>query len=182
MCIDEICLLTRKTMDEWEEPFGWSPNSAAEKLTEAMKPWMIQLSDCLRIWVAKDLELTDGELILAKTNLGALIECWLKFFYCVYYEDYLINPVKKRGVTMDPSRLTLEDIKIFSRGKLWEQGDDWDRWVERIQHQRNAIHAFNHRDIGDALEFCNDCKKFYCFIKKIIKHLPESPVEVWSYY
>lgn len=29
--IDEICELTKKTMSEWKDPYGYAPNSAAKK-------------------------------------------------------------------------------------------------------------------------------------------------------
>jgi len=56
-----------------------------------MLDWMSQLTQCLSIWIDKGLDMTDGELILARTNLGSIVECWLKFFYYVYYDDYQKN-------------------------------------------------------------------------------------------
>lgn len=181
--IDDICKLTRKTMTEWENAFGYAPYSAACKIDEAMLTWIIQLTDCLKIWTGKGATMTDGELILAKTNLGALIENWLKFFYCVYYEDYLRNPLtKNNGYIVEPNNMRFEQLKIFSRGRLWEQGHSWDIWVEKMQQHRNAIHAFNFRDIGTSIDFLKNVDEFYSFIELIDKRLPDSPNSARVYY
>ena len=40
--------------------------------------------------------MTKGELVLARVNIGAIVESWLKFFYCIYYHDY-IESYKEKG-------------------------------------------------------------------------------------
>ena len=109
---------------------------------------MSELTDTLKIWIDKGSTMTEGELILARTNMGALVESWLKFFYCVYYEDYMKNPLtqnkKGKTITVEPNNMRFEDLKNFSKGILWD--DDKDPlyvWVDKIQHYRNAVHAFN---------------------------------------
>ena len=144
----------------WKESRGIAPDSVADKLDDAM--------------------LTDGELILARTNMGALVESWLKFFYCVYYEDYMKNPLtqtkKGKTITVEPNNMRFEDLKNFSKGILWD--DDKDPlyvWVDKIQHYRNAVHAFNYRDIGTAKGFMSDMEEFYRYVNHILDHLP--PIE-----
>ena len=63
---------------------------------------MSELTDTLKIWIDKGSTMTEGELILARTNMGALVESWIKFFYCVYYEDYMKIPLtqNKKGKTI----------------------------------------------------------------------------------
>lgn len=85
-----------------------------------MLPWIIELTECLRIWVDKDIMMTDGELILAKTNLGSLIESWLKFFLCVYYEDYLKNPIKNKGKIVEANKIKFDGLKHYCSKILWE--------------------------------------------------------------
>lgn len=184
MSVQEISELTKATLDEWEYPYGWAPDTAALRVCEAMKPWMAELTDCLAIWEEKGLEMNEGELILGKANLGALIESWLKFFYCVYFEDYSLRPIadRKKGGIVEPGDLSFERLKQYSRGIVWEQGDDWDLWVEKIQQQRNAIHAFNSRSIGTNAEFLDDCDKYYEFLQKVISHLPDSPKWAFENY
>jgi len=159
-----------------------APDSAAQRITEAMKTWIVQLTDCLHIWGKKIGGMTDGELILAKTNLGSLIESWLIFFCSVYYEDYLLEPSKnRRDEIIEPKDMRLEDLKIFCRGKLWEKGDNWDNWVEKMQRHRNAIHSFNFRDIGSSSEFFHDCEIYFQFLEKLTRQLPDSPAFAREY-
>lgn len=174
--------ITKTVMDEWENPFGWAPDSAAQKIHVAMKSWIVQMTDCLQIWEQKGVSLTEGELILANANLGSLVESWLKFFYCVYYEDYLKNPTVKKGSLIEPNELKFEDLKIKSRGILWKQGDNWDKWVERMQQRRNAIHAFNFREIGSGEEYIENMRLYYQFVNLVIGKLPDSPASAREFY
>ncbi|MEK0289282.1 hypothetical protein P5F77_01975 [Caldifermentibacillus hisashii] len=156
----------------WSSPIGWAPDSAADKLLVARLDWMKDLTNCLDIWNDKSIFLTDGELLLAWANLGALVEGWLKLFYCVYYEDYLRNPKLHKGKIIEPNNMRFEDLKQFSRGILWDKGSEWDNWVELIQHRRNAIHAFNDRNIGTPIEFAKNIQKYNIFIDIIDQRLP----------
>ena len=96
MILNVIREKTNKTMTEWKEVYGFAPKDVAEILNEVRLDWIIQLTDCLEIWVNKELILNEGELLLARVNLGAIVECWLKFFYCVYFLDYKKNPKKNK--------------------------------------------------------------------------------------
>ncbi len=164
----------------WKESRGIAPDSVADKLDDAMLKWMAELTDTLKIWIDKGSAMTVGELILARTNMGALVESWLKFFYCVFYVDYMKNPVTetKNGITniVEPNEMRFEDLKKFSTGKLWD--DDKAPlylWVDKVQHYRNAVHAFNYRNIGTAEEFLSDMDEFYRYVNHILNHLP--PIE-----
>ena len=64
-------------------------------------------------------------------------------------------------------------MKKFSTGILWK--DDTDpiyKWVDSIQHKRNAIHSFLYKEIGTPTEFLNDVDFLLDFIKKIENQLP----------
>lgn len=87
---------TKKTMTLWKESWGIAPQSVSEKLDKAMLDWNLELTEALSIWIDKGLSMTTGELILARVNLGNIVEFWLKFFYSVYYEDYLQSPSMKK--------------------------------------------------------------------------------------
>lgn len=156
----------------WSCPFGWAPDSAANKLSEARLDWMNDLTNCLDIWQEKSIFLNNGELLLAWANLGALVEGWLKLFYCVYYEDYLINPKLRNGDILEPNDMRFEGLKQFSRGILWDKNSEWDIWVELVQHRRNAIHAFNHKEIGTPFDLIASIDKFNDFIDVINNRLP----------
>ena len=141
-----------------------------------MLDWMSSLTDALQIWIDKGCSMTDGELILARTNLGALVESWLKLFYCVFYEDYLRNPLKKDNKMVAPETMSFENLKTFSVGKLWnDQNEPEYLWVDKVQHQRNAIHSFKWREIGTTVEFLDDISVFCGFVENILNHFP--PIE-----
>lgn len=171
--IESIKHKSHETFSFWENSSkGWAPASAANKLSAARLDWLSELTDCLEIWEDKGLLLTNGELLLACANLGALVEGWLKLFYCVYYEDYLKNPLTQKGQLIEPNDMSFEKLKQFSRGKLWDPSSDWDNWIDKIQKKRNAIHAFNSRDIETAIEFLDDLSKYDEFIDEVDGRLP----------
>jgi len=86
---DVLVILTNNATLIWKEARGIAPNSVADKLDDAMLEWQSELTKTLKIWIDKGLTMTTGELILACANLGAVVESWLKFFYCIYYENYV---------------------------------------------------------------------------------------------
>lgn len=157
----------------WKESRGVAPDSVADKMDDAMLSWMSELTDTLKIWIDKSVSMTDGELILARTNMGALVESWLKFFYCVFYEDYIQNPKMIKGKMVEPNNMKFDDLKNFSTGILWDdKNSSMYLWVDKIQHYRNAVHAFNYRNIGTAIEFMEDMDEFYKFVEHILNHIP----------
>ena len=173
---EELKKITNDTEVLWKKSRGFAPDSVADKMDAAMLHWITELTNALEIWIQKGQSLTDGELILARTNLGAITESWLKFFYCVYYEDYLKNPLKKKGTVVEPDKMSFEDLKNFGVGIMWDDNKDMRYlWVDKIQHQRNSIHAFNYRDIGTPNEFLDDVNKLFEFVKQIETQLP--PIE-----
>ena len=85
----------------WKHVYGFTSVSVAQKMDAAMLDWIHEMTKCLRIWYEKGVLMSDGKLILARVNMGALVESWLKFFYCVYYDDYLNAPkTDKKGKVM----------------------------------------------------------------------------------
>lgn len=177
--LEQIRSKTKATIQSWSETCGLAPKGVTGKLDAAMFDWMGDLTDSLDIWIAKSLDMTDGELILAWTNLGALVECWLRFFYCVYYEDYMKNPKPgKKGKPLDPDdkAMTFDCLIQYSKGVLWDNlQDPLYRWVYKIQHYRNAIHAFSYRKIGRSSDFILDIEQYSLFVDKVIDRLP--PIE-----
>ena len=170
---DILRIQTSNTAIMWKESRGVAPDSVADKMDDAMLSWMSELTDTLKIWIYKGIFMTDGELILARTNMGALVESWLKFFYCVFYEDYIKNPKTVKGKMVEPNNMKFEDLKNFSNGILWDDNKSaMYIWVDKIQHYRNAVHAFNYRDIGTAAEFMSDMNEFYKYVDHILNRIP----------
>lgn len=174
-------ILLRQTQNVsliWKDVHGIAPNNAASKLDIAMLDWQNELTKTLSIWIDKGLQMTDGELILARANLGAVVESWLRFFYCVYYDDYTKNPLTtKRGKILEPEKdMRFEDLKNFSTGILWDdtKSKDYIR-IDDIQHKRNAIHSFTYKDIVTPIDFLLDVDFLCEFVDKLLNHLP--PIE-----
>ena len=172
---DILTIQTSNIMSIWKKNYQFAPNNAARKLDLAMLDWLSELTKTLRLWIDKGLDMTDGELILARANLGAVVESWLRFFYCVYYDDYIKQPMKnKQGRIIEPeNEMRFEDLKKFSTGILWDNENSKDYlWVNSIQKKRNAIHSFTYRDIGTSYEFLNDVDYLSDFVNMIIDRLP----------
>ena len=77
---DVLVILTNNAALIWKEARGIAPDSAADKLDDAILEWQSELTKTLKIWIEKGLTMTTGELILACANLGAVVESWLNFF------------------------------------------------------------------------------------------------------
>lgn len=171
---DALVILTNNAALIWKEARGIAPDSAADKLDDAMLEWQSELTKTLKIWIDKGLTMTTGELILARANLGAVVESWLKFFYCVYYEDYCKSPItNNKGKMIEPEKASFDNLKEFSSGKLWDDVNSPEyAWVDSVQHKRNAIHSFRYRDIGTPQEFLNDIDHLYDFVDNVISHFP----------
>ena len=175
---DILTIQTNNTALIWKDVHGIAPDNAAKKLDIAMLDWQSELTKTLKIWIDKGLDMSVGELILARANLGAVVESWLRFFYCVFYDDYINQPMKnKKGQILEPEKdMRFEDLKKFSTGILWDDEKSKDYlWVDSIQKKRNAIHSFTYKDIGTPLDFLLDVDYLCEFVDMILNHLP--PVE-----
>lgn len=181
--LDFIIRLTDNTTLIWEEASNEliPPQSASQKIDDAMLSWMRELTKTLRLWTDKGSKMTSGELILARANLGALVESWLKLFYCIYNEDYQNKPKMNHKGVIEPNDLSFEFLKQYSRGILFQTNDIWDTWVESVQLKRNAIHSFNYRDIGAPDIFYDDVEKLYDFIELITDRLPPAEDYIKGY-
>ena len=139
----------------------------------------VSLTETLGIWTDKD-ELTDGEIILAWVNLGALVEGTLKLFLSVYYVDFQndIEGLKsanaydhKKATHKSPDVLHLETLRVYVKKK--EIIDvSHHSFIEFVQKRRNAIHAFKVRDIGNRTEFLKAVEAYYDLICDIEMRLP----------
>ncbi len=174
---DVLKIKTNNVSLIWKDIHGIAPEAAARKIDNAMLDWQNELTKTLEIWVSKGLTMTDGELILARANIGAVVESWLKFFYCVYYEDYCKKPIKNyKGTMIEPEKASFENLKEFSTGKLWDDVTSQEYiWVDSVQYKRNAIHSFKYRDIGTPQTFLDDVDYLCEFVENILNHLP--PIE-----
>ncbi|NLG15487.1 MAG: hypothetical protein GX561_14955, partial [Lentisphaerae bacterium] len=75
---DNLTIKTNNVSLVWKNVHGLAPENAAQKLDAAMLDWQSELTKTLKIWIDKGLDMTTGELILARANLGAIVESWLR--------------------------------------------------------------------------------------------------------
>ena len=173
---DELCdrieKLTTRMMDFWKSAHGWAPIEAAGLLSKSMLEWQASLSSSLRLWLCSS---SDGDLILAWANIGALVEGQMKLFLSVWYNDYSADSDAirdQRGRLQDPDGSTIEPLRQFFVKRIWTVGSDWNLYVQLIQQRRNAIHAFKARDIGSFDEWKEELRWHLSFVRYINGSLP----------
>ena len=173
--VDKICKLNEGIQKFWSNCKGWAPAEAAELLGEVRLDWQSDLSRCLRLWISKDnSEVSNGNLILAWTNLGSLIEGSLKLLLSVYLKDYLADlqgakdagSLTKGGTPKSPEVLRLQQLKIFFRKKGF-LGEGGDALVDLVQARRNTVHAFKSTEIGTQSEFEFAVRGYFILLRNI---------------
>ena len=179
--VARIETLNRNLAEFWVHAHGWAPIEAAGLLSQSRLDWQVSLSSSLRLWLGDPLDsLSDGDLILAWTNLGSLIEGTLKLFLSVYYQDFHkdLDNLKAAGAydnkkqgPKSPDGLTLEPLKkYFKTRKLI--GVDGDSLVQLVQERRNAIHAFKDRPIGNGTEFWGAVRGYLSLLRDLNSRMP----------
>ncbi|HKM13309.1 MAG TPA: hypothetical protein VJY42_00055 [Candidatus Methanomethylophilaceae archaeon] len=172
--VESIIELNSEMCNFWSDAIGWAPIEAAELLSKSRLDWQVSLTQYLEHWVAEIDDDNSASLILAWTNLGSIVEGTIKLALSVHYKDYMKSPdkVKAWGKDKSPDELQLEKLKVFSNGKLWEKDDSWNEWISSIQKRRNAIHAFEDRELGDFKEFYDNLGTYLKFLTHIDGRLP----------
>ena len=192
--IERIIKLNEGLASFWGNSRGWAPIEAAKILTKSRLDWQVSLSRQLKLFLNPIIEKEAGTLILAWSALGSLTEGTMKLFLSVWYNDYK-NDIKafkkKNDKIISPDTLTLEKLRVFfadsiykeNTRKLWEiEGAiDWIDWVLFIQQKRNAIHAFEDRDIGDFDIFFQNVRLYLQFLRNITDDFPYPDMEFGTY-
>lgn len=179
LIIEKIKDITETNLNAWKNARGYAPDDVADKIDLIMIDWIISLTNCLNTWNKNIENLTVGELILARANLGTLVENWLKFFIVIYLESYNSNPVRNsKGKKIKPEKIRFDVLrKYYKNNILVKSGGKFNDWIQSIQTKRNAIHAFNYKEIGTNQELQNDFNSYLDFIEYLINRMPENPKE-----
>ncbi|MGE7662654.1 hypothetical protein ACQKL6_13285 [Peribacillus sp. NPDC097197] len=176
LAIDEIVDIYRDHQYFWGNAAGWAPEEAEKILTRSRLDWLHALSESLFTWTEVYRTSTDseGKLILAWTNLGAVLEGGIKLFLSVHVKHYQNSQhhyLDSNGKLIEPDVLTLEKLKVFlQKEKIF--APKWYPFILMVQQRRNAIHAYKHRDIGNWTEFYESIKKLSVFTQEIKNQLP----------
>lgn len=116
-------------------------------------------------------------------HLGSVLESSLRLFLGVYINDHhnsledlaAINAIQQNGANQGqpypPSSIQFEKIRqLISRREIFPSDDL--AMIELIQSRRNAIHAFNNREIGDSDEFRATVSIYKIFIANLASRFP----------
>lgn len=161
----------------WSNPTGWAPAEVASLFARCRLDRQAQLARCLRLWVAEgDLEDSEGRLILARANLGALVEGAMQLGLTVFHREYSASDdaPKRKGKLVEAPDAMMEHLRVFFRDVVWLPAESkrWDAWVLNVQRRRNAVHAFANRDLGTHAEFLADVRVYLPFLSAINDRLP----------
>ncbi|NHF74878.1 hypothetical protein G7044_17285 [Paracoccus sp. 12-3] len=177
--VEDIISLNAKMTDFWASAHGWAPDDAANLLSKSRLDRQVSLSRTLHLWIDRD-PMTDGELILAWANLGALLEGTLKFFISVYYLDFQkdIEALKKASAYdfkkmthKEPDGLTLDVLRKFVVQKnLFEAAHP--EMFQLVQSRRNALHAYKDRELGTVTEFRDSVHGYMKFLTEVNHRVP----------
>lgn len=183
--IKEIISLNEQMVGFWKDSYGWAPVSAADLLGISRLDRLVSLSKSLFHWV-KDENISDGDLILAWTNLGAVVEGSLKLFFSVYYEDYKNDDHAfkdhKTGKIINPAKLKMDKILQFLEKKDLLLDPDSRIFLRRyLQPRRNSIHAYEDKDIGTYHEFIEGLESYLLLLYDIQGSLPYPTINEIEY-
>lgn len=177
--VEQIISLNAKLSAFWSSAHGWAPDDAANLLSKSRLDWQVSLSETLHWWIDRD-PMTDGELILAWANLGAILEGTLKLFFSIYYSAFQADTeaLKKanaydhqKKAHKEPDRLTLEVLRQYVIHKeLFEEAHL--EMFQLVQSRRNAIHAYKDRELGTANEFRDSVRGYMKFLTEVDHRVP----------
>ncbi len=158
----------------WSEVYGYAPDAVAELLSRSRLWRQVSLSRCLRDYKTKFSEAEEeGRVVVGYTILGALVEGNMKTIIALHYEEYKKDPDairRKTGELIEPDKLSIEQLRTFIDRRIWRESPEmedytkWNKWVLKIQQQRNAIHAFKNCSVGNQDELCNDIRNYFDFL------------------
>jgi len=177
--VAKIISLNDKLSAFWASAHGWAPEDAANLLSKSRLDWQVSLSQTLHLWIERD-PMTDGELILAWANLGALLEGSLKLFFSIFYSDFQTDTeaLKKanaydhnKKTHKEPDGLTLEVLRRYAIHKnLFEEAHL--EMFQLVQSRRNSIHAYKDRELGTVTEFRDSVRGYMKFLTDVDLRVP----------
>lgn len=149
--IDDIVCVNAFLDDFWGKG-GWAPSEAAKLLSDSRLDRQTELSRTLSLWLeSSDNHDSEGRLILAWTNLGALVEGTMKWFLCVFEHNYATAPETDRyGNPIEPYDVWFAKLCNYFADNVWtdQQKQQFHNWCHTIRKRRNTIHAYSDNDIG----------------------------------
>lgn len=176
--VDEVIRHNRQIADFWRDGArGWAPNKAADLLSGACLDNLGSLSTTLHMWLDDPGTGAEsrGRLILAWTNLGALVEGTLTWFLCVWEDAYSQSPLAARsGRPLEADELLFAELCRYYSVHVWVDSEKhgWDSWLNRVRHRRNCIHALGKQDVGTWEEFWTDVVVYRDMVQELDSRVP----------
>jgi hypothetical protein len=171
--IQRIISLNQGIFIFWSQADDWTSEESAQILSRSRLDRQVSLSYCLKLWLQDPYDGAEsGQIIMGWANLGSLLEGSLKLFLSVWHETYKldIDAFKKKNKFQNPDGLQLEPLRIFFKKKIWN--NEIDSWVQHIQIRRNAIHAYQDKEIGSLEELQTYMRKYLDILRYINFRLP----------
>ena len=189
---------TKEIMEFWKS-YGPenAPTQASKELIKVMYDWQISLTDSLKRWIEIEKSITIGDLILARANIGIIVENWLKFFMTVYADvfysekkisinDLCFKDLIKGFTNVTNPKIIHKKLSEFDHYLSKEQlanelkrrkeevkyFSSIVRWLNIVRNKRNAVHSFNYTDLGSPNDSLEDLRTLDSFIDFIIARLP----------
>ena len=85
---DAYLKITKKTSKLVSVGRNFIEKEGLRKKYIIMLDWQVSLTNSLKYWLSMDTNISTGDLILARINLGMLVETWLRIFFTIYSYDY----------------------------------------------------------------------------------------------
>jgi hypothetical protein len=102
----------------------------------------------------------------------------MKWFLCVFEHDYALDRVvTERGRELGPDELWFLRLCHFFKDHVWgpEEPARWFSWCDKVRRRRNAVHAYEDRDIGTWDEFYRDLDRYRDFVQRLEMGVPAPP-------
>lgn len=158
----EITKKTRTIMIVWR---NYIEQKEMQKKNKIMLDWQISLTDSLKYWISLGDDISIGDLILARINIGILIETWLKIFFTIYSYDYendesdIIKNYKKK-------RDKIKDLSLNRLIKFFDSKIDPSLFYQKHLIQEDLCRIIGEKETANLLQ-CrkNEIKCYKSFIE-----------------
>jgi hypothetical protein len=158
----------------WPTSQGWAPAEAASLMKQEIMDRQLCMAHALKRWHERLLQNeAPGELVMAWTNLGSVIEGALKIYMCVYYEDWLKDadaPISN-GKKLSPDDTFFDRLIRFTLKKgLFHPKDT--KLLETVRDQRNLIHPMKTGAVLDRPAFFGAVMQAAALVAQVEHRLP----------
>ena len=166
----DLVILLRHIRNFWRDgAVGWSPPEAEDSLQRIDFDNLVDLAEEFPNWYAGE-NRSRGQFVLAWVALGAVAEGGLQWFFSVYKDDYLRDPLFKdrtKEKITPPEDIFFAKLIRYFKEHIWLGGPDtpgpqrmqtYTSSLNLIRIRRNCIHSVK-SELGswDEWKMCLHC-------------------------